>query len=87
MERKDNNVEKKLTKKERNNQFLEMYRECKKTTDFEAIRVHKRVKYLQSEFQRRNNLLMPIGTIYKLLRTENTPVEMTTEEVIELNSE
>jgi hypothetical protein len=87
MTRKNNNVEKKLTKKERNNQFLEMYRECKKTTDFEAIRVHKRVKYLQSEFQRRNNLLMPIGTIYKLLRTENAPVEMTTEEVIELNSE
>ena len=87
MTRKNNSVEKKLTKKERNNQFLEMYRECKKTTDFEAIRVHKRIKYLQSEFQRRNNLLMPIGTIYKLLRTEEKPIEMKTEEVIELNSE
>ena len=86
MERKDIIV-KKTTKKERNNQFLEMYRECKKTTDFEAIRAHKRIKYLQSEFQRRNNLLMPIGTIYKLLRTEEKPIEMKTEEVIELNSE
>ena len=40
--------------------------------EWKTLRTHKRIKFLQSEFHRQENILMPIGTIYKLMKPKQT---------------
>ena len=66
-------TEKKLPIKERNAKFIEYYEKVQKSDDWKDIRVHKRIKYLQAGFHKETNILMPLGTIYKLLKTNPEP--------------
>ena len=61
---------------ERNEKFMDFYHEVKDKEEFIALKSHKRVKYLSEQFRSKSQLNMPVGTIYKLLRSEHveTPV-------------
>ena len=59
---------KKLPIATRNTMFLEFYESVKESQEWKDLRTHKRIKFLQSEFYKKNNILMPIGTIYKLMK-------------------
>ena len=61
---------------ERNEKFMDFYHDIKNKEEFVALKSHKRVKYLSEQFRSRSQLNMPVGTIYKLLRSEHieTPV-------------
>ena len=61
---------------ERNEKFMDFYHEVKDKEEFVALKSHKRVKYLSEQFRSKSQLNMPVGTIYKLLRSEHveTPV-------------
>ena len=63
-------------KNERNQKFIEFYNEISETEAFLGLKSHKRVKYLSEQFQSKSQLKIPLGTIYKLLRSEHiqTPV-------------
>ena len=71
-----NCTERKNKTNERNEKFLDFYNEIKDSEEFTKIKTHKRVKYLSEQFANKTQLHMPIGTIYKLLRSEHieTPV-------------
>ena len=82
------NVEKKIEEKkseiikpktkitERNEKFMDFYNDIKDQEEFVSLKSHKRVKYLSERFQSKSQLKIPLGTIYKLLRSEHiqTPV-------------
>ena len=59
-------------KNERNQKFIEFYNEISETEAFLGLKSHKRVKYLAEEFKERNKIDIPIGTIYKLIRKNNS---------------
>ena len=61
---------------ERNEKFMDFYHYIKDKEEFIALKSHKRVKYLSEQFRSKSQLNMPVGTIYKLLRSEHveTPV-------------
>ena len=59
-------------KNERNQKFIEFYNEISETEVFLGLKTHKRVKYLAEEFKERNKIDIPIGTIYKLIRKNNS---------------
>ena len=61
---------------ERNEKFMDFYHDIKDKEEFVALKSHKRVKYLSEQFRSRSQLNIPVGTIYKLLRSEHiqTPV-------------
>lgn len=63
---------KKLPIATRNAKFLEFYEKIKESDEWKTLRTHKRIKFLQSEFHRQENILMPIGTIYKLMKPKQT---------------
>ena len=54
----------------RNEKFLAMYKEICDSEEFNNLKKHKRVKYLSEQFKERENIIIPIGTIYKLLRND-----------------
>ena len=56
----------------RNAMFLAFYDNIKESEEWKNLRPHKRIKYLQSEFHRQENIIMPIGTIYKLIKPKQT---------------
>ena len=66
-----NCTERKNKTNERNEKFLDFYNEIKDSEEFTKIKTHKRVKYLSEQFANKTQLHMPIGTIYKLLRSEH----------------
>ena len=66
-------TEKKLPIKERNAKFIEYYEKVQKSDNWKDIRIHKRIKYLQSGFYTETKILMPLGTIYKLLKPNPEP--------------
>ena len=75
-------------KNERNQKFIEFYNEISETEVFLGLKTHKRVKYLAKEFKERNKIDIPIGTIYKLIRKNNSnTVSNDTDEVISTNQE
>ena len=60
--------------KSRNEKFIEMYKHRMQTEEFNAIHAHKKVRYLHDEFLKEYNVKIPIGVIYKLIKTvENQP--------------
>ena len=63
-------TEKKLPIRERNAKFIEYYEKVQKSDDWKDIRIHKRIKYLQEGFNKETNIIMPIGTIYKLVKSQ-----------------
>ena len=67
MERK-----KQSAKAERNQKFIDFYNEISESDEFLSLKTHKRVKYLAEEFKKRSEVDIPIGTIYKLIRNNNT---------------
>ena len=67
MERK-----KQSAKTERNQKFIDFYNEISESDEFLSLKTHKRVKYLAEEFKKRSEVDIPIGTIYKLIRNNNT---------------
>ena len=67
MERK-----KQSAKTERNQKFIDFYNEISESDEFLSLKTHKRVKYLAEEFKKRSAVDIPIGTIYKLIRNNNT---------------
>ena len=56
----------------RNAMFLAFYDNIKESEEWKNLKPHKRIKYLQSEFHRQENIIMPIGTIYKLIKPKQT---------------
>ena len=66
----------KITIADRNAKFLEFYERAQKTEEWASLKPHKKVKYLQNQFNQESNIIMPIGTIYKLVRSKSTPVEV-----------
>ena len=68
-------MKKKSAKTERNERFMAFYNTISSSEEFLALKTHKRVKYLAQEFGKRENSTIPIGTIYKLLRTNTKPTE------------
>ena len=56
----------------RNQKFMDFYHEISESDAFKALKSHKRVKYLAEEFGKRTNVDIPIGTIYKLIRKNNS---------------
>ena len=76
IERKKENVTPRTKITERNEKFMDFYHNIKDNEDFLALKSHKRVKYLSEQFLSKSQLKMPVGTIYKLLRSEHveTPV-------------
>jgi hypothetical protein len=56
----------------RNAMFLAFYNNIKESEEWKNLKPHKRIKYLQSEFHRQENIIMPIGTIYKLIKPKQT---------------
>ena len=63
---------KKLPTATRNAKFLEFYEKIKESDEWKNLRTHKRIKFLQSEFYRQENILIPIGTVYKLMKPKQT---------------
>ena len=61
---------------DRNAKFLEFYEKTQKTDEWASLRSHKKVKYLHDRFNQEFNITMPIGTIYKLVRSKSAPVEI-----------
>ena len=61
---------------ERNEKFMDFYNDIKDSEEFVGLKSHKKVKYLSEQFRSKSQLNMPVGTIYKLLRSEHiqTPV-------------
>ena len=76
IEEKKENVKPRTKITERNEKFMDFYHNIKDNEDFLALKSHKRVKYLSEQFLSKSQLKMPVGTIYKLLRSEHveTPV-------------
>ena len=66
-------TEKKLPIRERNAKFIEYCELVQKTDEWKNIKIHKRIKYLQEGFHKETNILMPLGTIYKLLKPNPAP--------------
>ena len=64
----------KITLADRNAKFLEFYEKAQKTDEWASLKSHKRVKYLQNQFNQECNIAMPIGTIYKLVRAQTSPI-------------
>ena len=79
----EKSIEKKETPKprtkitERNEKFMDFYHNIKDNEDFLALKSHKRVKYLSEQFLSKSQLKMPVGTIYKLLRSEHVETRVT----------
>ena len=63
---------KKLPIATRNAMFIAFYDNIKESEEWKNLRPHKRIKYLQSEFHKQENIIMPIGTIYKLMKPKET---------------
>ncbi len=68
-------MRKESRKAERNQKFMDFYNAMSSTDEFLALKTHKRVRYLREEFGKRENCDIPIGTIYKLLRTNTKPTD------------
>ena len=73
-------TEKKLPIAQRNAKFMEYYQKVQKTDDWNNVKVHKRIKYLQEGFNKETNIIMPIGTIYKLVKSQPAAENAKTEE-------
>ena len=65
----------KITLAERNAKFLEFYEKAQETEEWSNLKSHKKVRYLQDKFSKEENITIPIGTIYKLVRAKSAPVE------------
>ena len=58
----------------RNQKFIDFYHDIKDQEEYLGLKKHKRVKYLSEQFANRTQLNIPVGTIYKLLRSEHVEI-------------
>ena len=58
----------------RNQKFMDFYHDIKDQEEYLGLKKHKRVKYLSEQFANRTQLNIPVGTIYKLLRSEHVEI-------------
>jgi hypothetical protein len=64
-------TEKKMPLKTKNAKFMEYYNKVVDTEEYKKIKPHKRIKYLQSEFYKKTDIIIPLGTLYKLIKPIN----------------